>query len=786
MPGLFNRSARWSIDHPGIVLLIVSLLTGLATLGHVNPYLLLNLIRAEETASESDSAESHVSRNTSRPPRVEPISLTDADAVLVVHSPQDQFFTPEGTAALRDVVTSLQAADHVDSVLWMDDVPVLNIFGLQQPLLPRATASARQFAEARSRAQQHPLVAGQLLADDSRTLLMLIKIDWFFVESDDDCTVGLSRIAEAAASAHPDVDLTFQVTGHVPIYLTVIKTHNENQTKYQIIGYGMVLLMAVILFRGVRAVIIVALAPSMGVYWTLGLLRFFEVDNNPFNDIVMPILLSLVGLTDGVHLMVEIRRNSALGLTTREAVRISVQKVGLACGLTSLTTAIGLGSLYLAHHAVVREFGLCCVAGVLLTFVSVITVIPLASASWLGRRIHIGQEKGLIDRNLGRIGGIIDFVMRRPRMISAWAVISTLLFALISLQLRPDEKRSSSLPEHAEPAAALRHMDAAFGGLETASIRIGWDESVESDSAAVFEAIREVDEILKAEDLIGHPLSLRNFLEALPGDGEPAERMSMVALLPPPLKRAYYTPESRRASVSFRVRDLGIARYGPVFERIDARLSELHNRRPEFEFELSGPAVSRWRNLYRIVIDLAASLGSASVIIFVVLTCVFRSIRIGLISIVPNLFPLAVTASFLVFTGQSLEVVSVCAFTVCLGIAVDDTIHFLTRYQEELTDGESELVAIRRAFTGTGTALIMTTVVLVIGFSTVLFSDMRDQRMFAAMGMMTIASALFGDLVFLPALLVRYGRRQRSGGTVQTAEVQPAVAVGDPNRDHSK
>jgi predicted RND superfamily exporter protein len=230
----------------------------------------------------------------------------------------------------------------------------------------------------------------------------------------------------------------------------------------------------------------------------------------------------------------------------------------------------------------------------------------------------------------------------------------------------------------------------------------------------------------------------------------------MLALLPPPLKRAYYVPEEQRAVVSFRVQDLGIARYGPVFERVEAGLTQIAAEHPQFSFNLAGNAAWRWRNLYQIVVDLASSLGSAAVIIFGVLGLAYRSVRIGLISIIPNVFPLAVTGTFLVLAGQSLEIVSVCAFTVCLGIAVDDTIHFLTRFQEERPRSQSDYDAIRRAFTGAGTGMIMTTLVLIAGFMTVVFSDMREQRVFAIMGALTLAAALFGDLVLLPALLLRY------------------------------
>jgi predicted RND superfamily exporter protein len=232
-------------------------------------------------------------------------------------------------------------------------------------------------------------------------------------------------------------------------------------------------------------------------------------------------------------------------------------------------------------------------------------------------------------------------------------------------------------------------------------------------------------------------------------------------LLPPPLKRAFFVPEDRWTTVTFRVRDLGIAKYGPVFERIEAGLKRIADEHPTFNLYLSGSAAWRWRNLYQIVVDLAMSLGSASVIIFGVLGLAFRSVRIGLISIIPNVFPLAVTGTFLVLAGQALEVVSVCAFTVCLGIAVDDTIHFLTRFSEERDEGYNDLEAIQRAFTGAGTGMIMTTLVLVVGFATVVFSDMREQRIFASMGALTLISALVADLFLLPALLLRFARPRK-------------------------
>jgi len=756
MSRLFDQSTGWIVDRPFTAWVLLAFLSGLSMVGYYDPCLLTDLFTS---APEEPAAQRPGPRGIAISlPNVDRISLSNSDAIIVVQS--DQFFTPDGAKMMQHVVKTLKSRDHIRSVLWMDEAPPLNIFGLRKPLFPRSEAYTKRFAAARQTAHEHPLVGGQLLSDDGRTLILLVKFKWLFVTSDEDCTSGLRQVAEGAAADFPDVDVSFRVTGRVPLYVTAMRSHKVNQWRYQLIGYGMIALMSTILFRGVTAVLIVGLAPSLGVFWTLGMLRFFGFQDNPFNDVVLPVLISLVGLTDGVHLMVQIRRNRVAGHSPREAARLGIREVGLACGLTSLTTAVGFGSLALAHHEIVREFGWCCVLGVLLTFVAVVTTIPLACSSLLGRRVHIGHDKGLIDRNLNRIGGLIDIVLARPTAFSLAGIAITLALFLTSLTLRPDERNANALPTRSEAAIAMRQMDAALGGLEFGYVEVSLSDQVPADSPEVLDAIRTIDIMLRNEPLIGHPLSIHNFLDALPGEGDAANRMSMLELLPPPLKRAFYTPELHTAQISFRVQDLGIARYGPVFEKIETELAALKATRPEFDFTLSGSAVRRWRNLYQIVVDLAASLCTATLIIFAVLACVYRSLRIGLISIVPNMFPLAITGTYLVVTGQALELVSVCAFTVCLGIAVDDTIHVLTRFEEERKKTDDDHEAIRRSFTGVGTALIMTTVILVAGFSTVLFSDSRDHRIFATMGGLTIATALLGDLIFLPALLARFAKKK--------------------------
>lgn len=767
-PSLGTRLFYWWADRPWVQLLVLLLATGMAIIGFWKPTLITNLFagfQQEQQQPERRDDPAAMLEADQPPPDVEPFRVGGGDATIVVTSAD--FFTQESLTALRQAVDALEALPQVWRVLWIDSIPGLNLFGLPESPLPRSDASERQMELSRERTLDNPLAVGQLISQDGKTILLHLSIDWFYVTSDASCTTFLRETAERAAAAVPGSDLEFLVTGRAPLGLMMRQNHTREAWRFQLIGFGIMMLSALVLFRGFSAVVIVALAPALGVLWTMGSLRFFDLQNNPFSAPILPILVSLVGLTDSVHMMVEIRNQRAAGRSVIQATRQGVAKVGMACVLTSVTTAIGFASLATAHHQIVREFGLSCVLGVFCTLLSVLTVVPLGCRSPLGRRLHVGLEKSLIDGQMRRIGPLVGWVLNNDRKAAWIAILSTVMLIAVCAQLTPDQRRYGLLGDSGEAARGLRHLDKVLGGLEFGYVNIHWDRDRSMEESQLLNVLEDVHEILADEPLIGHPLGVRELLAALPGEGDPAERMSLLELLPPELKRAFYTPERREAYVQFRVQDIGIAQYGPVFERIGEKLAALGEKYPIFKLKLSGGAIWRWENIYRIVTDLAKSLGTASVIIWAVLTIVYRSVRIGLISIVPNVFPLVATGAMLVVAGQHLEIVTVCVFTICIGIAVDDTIHFLTRYTGELNERLDHRQTIERAFTGVGSALLMTTIVLVAGMLTAVTADARDARLFGTMGALTITTALFADIFFLPALLSRFARSRQETRTAK-------------------
>ncbi|MEE3370250.1 MAG: efflux RND transporter permease subunit [Planctomycetota bacterium] len=684
--------------------------------------------------------------------------LPQPDALLVIEV--ENLFEPQTVIALRSMAAAVEQLDYVATLNWIDRIPVLNTFGLEDPLLPPNDASPERFVLARQKVLQHPVIVGQLISADGRTLLMPVTFDWLAITDDADCTEQLLRVARAATGGG-DESIRVSLTGPVPLFLEHDDAFHHNRRKFQLIAYSLVIAISLFLFRKLSTVLIVSAGPLLGVFWTWGILNWMQALSNPLTTVVLPVLLTMIGMTDGLHLMVHIRRLRNEGATPLQAAQLSIQRVGTACLLTSVTTAIGFASLLLAHNEFVQGFGRSCAIGAILTLVAVLTVIPLASVTRLGRFVHHGHGHRLVDQGLQKLTWLVDSLIHRPRQISLLGILLTLALAAVCSTLRPDNRTRDAQPTGSPAYAALAHCDRELGGIELVHVVMRWPDSIPHDSAQIMQTLLAVEALIDREKpLLQCPLSIRNLLDSIPANTPLEQQMPLLNLLPESILQPYYDATARKARITVRISDLGIARYEIVFRRLEKDFEQLATQYPGFQFSLEGEPVERGRALQQIVTDLAASLGTASVIILIVMTVVYRSLRIGLITIVPNLFPLAVTGSMLVVMDWPLNVASVCSFVVCLGIAVDDTIHFLTRYGYERTEGQSTPAAIRRAFVHVGTALILTTLILVAGFSTVLTSDLAIQRSFAAMACSTILAALVGDLIFLPAMLMWWDHEQ--------------------------
>ena len=214
-----------------------------------------------------------------------------------------------------------------------------------------------------------------------------------------------------------------------------------------------------------------------------------------------------------------------------------------------------------------------------------------------------------------------------------------------------------------------------------------------------------------------------------------------------------------RLAVSFHTPDVGAAALVPALDSLSVALEHVEREHPGFQLTLTGTAVVSARNFEFMIADLGNSLGFEAVAVFLLMVIGFRSFYLGVMSMIPNLFPLLVATSVLVWTGQPLTLTGAISFNLCLGLAVDDTIHFLLRLDRERRIDPDLTAAVLRTFDAIGTALVTTTPILIGGIATMLFSGIPTIRLFAWLSCVTLLAAMLGDLFVLPALLLCFARR---------------------------
>ena len=685
---------------------------------------------------------------------------SSAPLVLVLQC--DDFFRRDRIAAMQVTVSALRDMEEVKHLTWMGDIPEVTLRRAHRLLLPEVTdeVTAEQLAESKRALLSHALAAENLISTDGRTVLMLVDTDEASYVRD---------IRSVAIRVLEPAGIQVRVTGTHALYDIHNRALAEDHIRIQLMAYGLVGGLLILIFRRPMAIIVAGCGPVVGVFWTLGWLQLIGQSENELAKIILPVMVMMIGFTDGVHLVVRLQQLRAGGANSRNAVFDAVVQTGPACLLTSITTAIGFGSLMLSDSEMIAGFGRTAAIGVVVTFFAVILISPLLAASWIGQRMHVSEHHNPSGRIMNRLVAVIRFSSRYAMPVSVIGVFVTAGCLAICLRLVPDDRVSDRVPRQSEEWQAMRHCDMHMAGVRSVRLMVHWDDQVSRKD--VWAVIKACEQLITNEPLLGRPLSIRTALTVIRGPNR-QDQPVLANQLPDDLKAQFYRPDLRLALVATRSQDLGIATFDSIFERLESQLRQLESENPDVDVKLVSDVVVEGRIVSQMIDELISSLMMAAVVIFGVLAIAFRSLRIGLISTMPNLMPLAVSGAVHWLFSDSLGIAGACSFAICLGIAVDDTIHYLVHFNEERRRGHSALVANEKTFITVGSALMLTTVVMTAGLGTVMTSQLPPHVSFAVMACTTLAVALPADLLFLPALLTLFpGKCPETELLVSEAEV---------------
>ncbi len=691
--------------------------------------------------------------------------LFGSDETVVVALSTDDVFTADKLERIRRIGERIEGVDGVHHVVSL--ATAVNVRGVADGLevgpffeeVPREPAA---LAALREEVLAHPLYGGNLVSRDGRTAALLVYL--MELPEREFTRREIDHQIEAIAQAEK---------GDAEVWLTGAPVVKAATTRRLVSDLRrtiplMVLVNAIVLlvsFRSLSGLVIPLVTVAVAVVWTLGIVARFSGALNVVT-VLLPALLGTVGLSYVLYVVAEWREHVAHlapGSDKKTALAEVVRKIFLPILVGGGTTVAGFASLGISPIPAIREFGIYSVIGVLATMLASLTVAPaLLSFTRLPRaapaEASAAARPSLVDR---AVAWLAVFDVRNRKAIFAVAIGIVVLSALGATRLRVGTDYMGGFKPTSPVRVGFEAVNAKLEGANPFSVIVQADYSDAFKDPANLREVEKLQAWLEAQPEIGGTTSLVDYLKLINrGFHEndpaylavPATREETGQLFffggSEELER-FVDSRFQIANVLVRARVIDSAEMAELITRIEARLGELPGR---LTATPTGNPVLLNRALDGIMRGQAWSMVTALLLIYVMLSLMFLSPRIGLVALIPNVMPIAVYFGALGFTGITLNPSTTLVGPMALGIAVDDTIHFIDRFTREARRLADERLAAAAALQAVARPASATALALCLGFLVLATAESQTAIQVGAMAALALGFAWLTDVFLTPAL----------------------------------
>tara|TARA_Y100000814_G_scaffold78950_1_gene51213 strand:- start:112 stop:1788 length:1677 start_codon:yes stop_codon:yes gene_type:complete len=521
-----------------------------------------------------------------------------------------------------------------------------------------------------------------------------------------------------------------------------------------------------LLFRNLSGVLLPFAAVFITVLWVLGIMGALGLTINIVTYIV-PTLVLIIGVADSIHIMLKFQENLLNGNSKRESIRITIRKIGGAIMLTSITTAIGFLSLISTNIIMIRQFGAIVCVSVILAFVVSITFIPsmLMILETPTQKSLKSVSKNLRNRFLKWTVKLNNY---HQKSIIFLSLILIFIFLFYAFKVDPHSSLMEDLSKGNELYDDMIFMEKKMGSVMPFEVI-----ATVNNKGAPFEngikdpqtlhAIAKLQDKLSTIPEIGKMISVIDYLREInqafnKGDKEfysipkTKEMVSQYIFLQEEQFETLVNFDYSSARLTGRISDITSQRAKEIKNEIIQWGRE--NLPSYLDIQLTGTTLMGLKINQYLVTNLVVSFLIAFGVIFISMLLLFKSVKIAIISMIPNFIPLLLMAGVMGYYNIKLRPTTAMTFAIAYGIAVDDTIHFLVRFRQELFSHKGHYrEANEKTLLTTGKAIISTSFILSAGFLVMVTSNFLPSRDFGFLAAVTMFGALLADLFFLPAIL---------------------------------
>lgn len=525
-------------------------------------------------------------------------------------------------------------------------------------------------------------------------------------------------------------------------------------------------------FRSLRATLISMFVVCLGVMWTFGIIGLLNYEITVLTALIPPLII-VIGIPNCIFLINKYQHEVKLHGNKVKSLQRVITKIGNATLMTNVTTASGFATFMLTESTLLKEFGLVASLSILAIFMLCLLIIPIIYTF-----LPYPKDRHLEHLNKRWIGGFVNWMERMVKQRRITIYIASIVLLVVSMIGMNQIKISGSLIEDMSKTSEffddIRFFEEEFNGIMPMEILIDTKRKKGVTKLSTLKRMDELEELIIETPELSKPISIVGLVKyakqaytngnpkyyQLPTSQENLFISSYIknSTSEVDLLKDFVDSTGQYARITTFMKDIGTDKMERIEENIQTKIDKVFPEE-KYDVTITGKALVFQKGTKYLVKNLAISLTLAIFLISLFMAYMFRSFKMIIISLIPNLLPLVITAGLMGYLGVPIKPSTILVFSIAFGISVDDTIHFLAKYRQELQANHWKIrKSVYAALRETGVSMFYTSIVLFFGFSVFTISSFGGTVALGALVSATLLFAMLSNLLLLPSLLLSLER----------------------------
>jgi predicted RND superfamily exporter protein len=697
--------------------------------------------------------------------------------LVVIATKDPKLFTPKVYKAWDNLMTTIQSNKEVDLVISISNLKKLvkndslESFELKPLINTNKTQNLDYLSQVKSELLNNlPFYEGLLFNKKSGAIRSAIYLDKKIINTKARKDFVLNKLIPQIAKFETETGVDLRTSG-----MPYIRTLNAKTILDEIglfIGAALLItgLIFFFFFRSFRATIISLIIVIIGVMWSFGLLGLLGYEITVLTALV-PTLVIVIGIPNCIFLTNKYHQEYKIHANKAKALQRVITKTGTATLMTNLTTALGFATFIATNNVLLTEFGVVTSINIIALYVLCLIIIPIFH-SYIPAPIprHLGH----LEREY--LTSFMDWILRTVKYNRVGVYITTILLLIFGIIGIYEMRISGSIIEDMPKKTAffddIRFFEKEFDGVMPLEIMIDTKRKKGVMKLSMLKRMEELEETIQEIPELAKPLSIVNLVKyskqayyngnpeyyELPTQQEQAFILSYAKNATQNSKenlmKSYVDSTGQFARITTFIKDENGEKMNAIEAQIRAKANKLFPS-PQYNVIITGKASVFQKGTQYLLDNLLSSLAFAFVITSLLVLIMFRSVKMVIVSLIPNLLPLVLTAGLMGFLGIPLKPSTILVFGIAYGLSVDDTLRFLAQYRLELARNDWKIKkSVIATFNDAGISMFYTSIVLFFGFSVFMLSSFGGTVALGGLVAITLFFGMLSNLVLLPALVL--------------------------------